>query len=71
MEGQGIRVFYSFLFLITFNPIHCYWFYCGYRGSIDVFILIERFQIIGFILFVFYVFFSITLVANWNGWFRA
>jgi hypothetical protein len=71
MEGEGMRIFYSFLFFVTFNPIHCYWFYCGYKGSIDEVRLIVRFQIIGFVLFVFYVFSSITVLANWNGWVRA
>ena len=65
-----MRVFYSFLFLMVFNPIHCYWFYCGYKGIVDEASLIMRFNILGGLLFAFYFFFSITSVANWNGWVR-
>lgn len=69
-SGDGIRILYSILYMIIFNPIQCFWFYRGYRGLIDEPGWLKLFRLSGFILIAFYCIQSIIHPLNFDGFIR-
>ena len=70
IEGEGIRILYTIVYFILFNNMQCYFFYTGYKSVIDEPEIFTRTKILGLILSLAYLIFSIVAWLNWDGWVR-
>ena len=70
LVGQGMRIFYSFMFFFLFNSLHTLYFYWGYKGITVEKSLLNRVKYLGILLAILYLIFSIVDWVNFDGWIR-
>jgi hypothetical protein len=71
MNLGKIRVLYSFLFILIFNPLQTFIFHRGYEGLCREYSKLKLYKIMQPIVIILWVVFSIVAFLGFNGYIRA